>query len=155
MPTAAPGTRLAVRAVILDSAGRLLLVNAYRGRRDLWCAPGGGVEAHHSLPDNLHREVMEETGLDVIVGAPCLVNEFHDPRGSFHQIEIYFRCVLAGDPAGALPADWSDPEGVVSWRVWVGRDQISAFRVKPDGLVAAAWGRPGEVLYDPLEQIIG
>ncbi|MEH6653800.1 MAG: NUDIX hydrolase, partial [Loktanella salsilacus] len=28
---------------------RLLLVNAYAGRTDLWCAPGGGVEAHASL----------------------------------------------------------------------------------------------------------
>ena len=58
--------RLAVRAVLLHE-NRLLLVNAYKGRTDLWCAPGGGVEPHASLPDNLRREMMEETGLDVAV----------------------------------------------------------------------------------------
>lgn len=63
--------RTAVRAIILDQ-GRLLLVNAYAGRTDLWCAPGGGVEAHASLPDNLIREAHEETGLSITVGAPAL-----------------------------------------------------------------------------------
>jgi len=47
--------RLAVRAVLLHQ-NRLLLVNAWRGRTDLWCAPGGGVDAHAALsvkPDSL------------------------------------------------------------------------------------------------------
>jgi len=73
--------RLAVRAVLVHE-GRLLLVNAYPdGKSDLMCAPGGGVERGSALPDNLIREVFEETGLQIAVGVPCLVNEFHDPRG--------------------------------------------------------------------------
>src|SRR5690606_16990622 len=60
--------RLAARALIL-SEDRLLVVNAYpAGVSDLWCAPGGGVHAGTSLPDNLAREVEEETGLRVAVG---------------------------------------------------------------------------------------
>ncbi|MEM1021733.1 MAG: NUDIX domain-containing protein, partial [Pseudomonadota bacterium] len=71
--------RLAVRALILHQ-NRLLLVNAWGGGvSDLWTAPGGGVERGASLPENLAREVHEETGLEIDVGAPCLVNEFHDP----------------------------------------------------------------------------
>ena len=63
--------RLAVRAVVVNS-DRLLLVNAYPPRPDetaspLWCAPGGGVEPHASLTENLVREVHEETGLLVSV----------------------------------------------------------------------------------------
>ncbi len=89
--------RLAVRGLILQE-NRLLLVNAYRaGISDLWCLPGGGVEPGSSLPDNLAREVHEETGLRVQVGAPVLVNEFHDPPTGFHQVEVVFRChVTAG-----------------------------------------------------------
>ena len=71
------------------------MVNAYGGgRSDLWCAPGGGAHAGASLPDNLQREVHEETGLTIAVGAPALVNEFHDPKSGFHQVEVFFRCTI-------------------------------------------------------------
>jgi 8-oxo-dGTP diphosphatase len=145
-----PSPRLAVRAVILRD-DRLLLVNAYKGRTHLWCAPGGGVEVHQALPQALSREVREETGLEVAVGDPCLVNEFHDPRGRFHQVDIYFRCTLLG----ALPeGDWVDPEGIVTHRIWVTREEMAGLLVKPDSLAAVAWGDPGAIRYDPLEPIL-
>ncbi|WP_102107306.1 NUDIX domain-containing protein [Oceaniglobus roseus] len=143
--------RLAVRALLLHQ-NRLLLVNAYPGEQsDLWCAPGGGVEPHASLPENLVREIHEETGLTVTVGAPALVNEFHDRSRGFHQVDIYFRCTLA---AGRLDDRWTDPEGVVNRRRWVARDGMAELRHKPDSLAEAAWGPPGTVLYDPLEPLV-
>ncbi|SHI53000.1 NUDIX domain-containing protein [Wenxinia saemankumensis] len=142
--------RLAVRGLLLRD-DRLLVVNAYPGRADLWCAPGGGAEPHASLPDNLRREFHEETGLEVSVGAPCLVNEFHDPDGAFHQVDLYFRVSLvAGDPEG----DWADPEGVVSLRRWASRAELATLRVKPDSLAAVAWRDPDAPAYDPLEPIL-
>ncbi|SLN72249.1 NUDIX domain-containing protein [Roseisalinus antarcticus] len=142
--------RLAVRAVLLRS-DRLLLVNAYRGRQDIWCAPGGGAEPHSPLPENLVREVHEETGLEIAVGRPCLVNEFHDPERDFHQVDIYFRCaLLAGDPDGA----WTDTEGIVTHRRWVTRSEMSALRVKPDMLAEVAWSPDAPTAYDPLEPIL-
>ncbi len=141
--------RMAVRAVILQD-DRLLLVNAWpEGQSDLWCAPGGGVERGQSLPDNLAREVFEETGLRIAVGDPCLVNEFHDPKGSFHQVDLYFRCTII---AGQLDDSWQDPEGIVTRRRWVRRDQMAGLRFKPDSLPDVAWGQG--LLYDPLEPII-
>ena len=141
--------RLAVRALILHQ-DRLLLVNAYPGgRSDLWCAPGGGAEPGQSLPDNLAREVMEETGLTVAVGTPALVNEFHDPASGFHQVDVYFRCTIAG---GSLSPDWTDPEGVVTQRRFFARSDLAAIRFKPDSLPAVAWG--AGILYDPLEPIV-
>lgn len=142
--------RIAVRGILVHE-NRLLLVNAWRGRFDLWCAPGGGVETHSSLPDNLIREFHEETGLDVSVGMPCLVNEFHDPKGSFHQVDVYFRCTLVG---GRIDPDWQDPEGVVTHRRWVSKDELGGMNVKPDSLGAAAWGHHDAIPYDPLEPIL-
>jgi len=142
--------RLAVRGIIMHE-DRLLLVNAWKGRDHLWCAPGGGVEAHSALPDNLIREVMEETGLTITVQEPCLVNEFHDMEHDFHQVDIYFRCTLV---AGALDPDWADPEGIVSHRRWVTRPQMAELTVKPDSLAAVAWRDAGAPAYDPLEPIL-
>lgn len=144
--------RLAARALILHQ-NRLLLVNAFPGGRlGLWCAPGGGCEAGQSLPENLAREVHEETGLTVAVGVPVLVNEFHDPASGFHQIDLFFRCTITG---GRLSADWVDPEGVVTSRRFFTRADLTrgAVRFKPDSLPAAAWGTDA-ALYDPLEVIL-
>ncbi|MCM2562683.1 NUDIX hydrolase [Lutimaribacter sp. EGI FJ00015] len=145
-----PPPRIAVRAVILDQSDRLLLVNAWPdGLSDLWCVPGGGAERGSSLPDNLVREVYEETGLRIAVGAPCLVNEFHDPSGDFHQVDIYFRCSVTG---GQLDETWKDPEGIVTQRRFFTRDEMAGIRFKPDSLPEVAWG--DGLLYDPLEPIL-
>jgi 8-oxo-dGTP pyrophosphatase MutT (NUDIX family) len=142
--------RLAVRALIIRD-NRLLLVNAYPGQQsDLWCAPGGGVERGQSLPDNLIRELHEELGVAITVGAPCLVNEFHDPTRGFHQVDVYFHAQLATD----LPAQWRDTQGVVNRLTWASPDDLTRLRHKPDSLRAAAFGPPGAVLYDPLELIV-
>jgi 8-oxo-dGTP pyrophosphatase MutT (NUDIX family) len=141
--------RLAVRALILHD-DRLLLVNAWKdSRSDLWCAPGGGVEPGQSLPANLIREVHEETGLTIDVGAPALVNEFHDPPSGFHQVEVFFRCRLL---SGTLSDGWQDPERIVTRRRFFAQGEMARIRVKPDSLAAAAWGTG--CAYDPLEPIV-
>ena len=147
--------RLAVRAVLVE-AGRLLLVNAWPGQdSDLWCAPGGGAEPGASLPDNLVREVREETGMRIAVGAPCLVNEFHDPGRGFHQVEVFFRARLAAGAGQAAPPGWRDPEGVVNRMAWVTRDEVARLRLKPDSLPRVAWEAGDGVAYDPLERLQG
>ncbi len=147
--------RLAVRALILNK-DRLLLVNAWPGEQsDLWCAPGGGAEPGTSLPENLIREVAEEVGLQVTVGAPVLVNEFHDPPRGFHQVDVYFRCQVANPH---INPGWRDPEGVVNRHRWVSRTELEGLTVKPDSLAAVAWGDDGgdraTITYDPLELIL-
>ena len=143
--------RLAVRAILVEN-DRLLMVNAWPdGQSPLMCAPGGGVEVGSSLPDNLAREVHEETGLRIDVGAPCLVNEFHDPGSSFHQVDVYFRCTVAhGSPR---PQRWSDIEDIVTERRWLTRAELAQTPHKPDSLADVAFGCDG-VTYDPLEPLV-
>ena len=86
-----------VGAVVMDDAGRLLLVR--RGRepsRGLWSVPGGRVEPGESGPDAVRREVLEETRLDVTVGAP--VGSVRIPAGNGVVYDVTdYRCSLA-DP---------------------------------------------------------
>ena len=142
--------RLAVRAVLVHQ-DRLLLVNAYPdGQSDLMCAPGGGVMPGTSLIENLSREVFEETGLRIIVMAPCLVNEFHDPSTGYHQVDIYFRCQVTG--SASIDPAWTDAENVVTERRWVSAEEMKQVRFKPDSLADVAFATGG-VSYDPLEVI--
>lgn len=143
--------RVAVRAIIVED-GQILMVNAWPDDKSpLMCAPGGGVEVGSSLPDNLAREVFEETGLVVRVGAPCLINEFHDPASGYHQVDLFFRCTVA--PDSARPADWTDPEKIVTQRVWLTRAALAVTPHKPDTLGDVAFGGSG-LSYDPLEVLV-
>jgi ADP-ribose pyrophosphatase YjhB (NUDIX family) len=150
MPPKSP--RIAVRAIILHE-NRLLLVNAWAGQKSpLMCAPGGGANVGTSLPENLTREVYEETGLTVTVGAPALVNEFHSIEHGFHQVEVFFRCTLVGSTE--IAADWKDTEDVVNRHVWVTQDELADVMYKPSSLGAVAFDPEQPLRYDSLEQIV-
>lgn len=150
LPMRPKSPRLAVRAIIVED-GRLLMVNAWHTAKSaLMCAPGGGVEVGSSLPDNLAREVHEETGLTIIVGAPCLVNEYHDAPSQFHQVEVFFRCTIV--PASPRPDTWTDSEAVVTVRRWLNRAELGQTPHKPDSLAAIAFDTDA-VSYDPLEPL--
>jgi ADP-ribose pyrophosphatase YjhB (NUDIX family) len=60
-------TRRAVRAIVLDSDARVVLLRRTRpGREVYWTAPGGTVEPDDaSLEDALRRELAEELGARV------------------------------------------------------------------------------------------
>lgn len=142
--------RLAVRAILVED-GRLLMVNAWHTAKSaLMCAPGGGVEVGSSLPDNLVREVYEETGLTITVAAPCLVNEYHDAASQFHQVEVFFHCSIV--PGTPRPTEWTDSENVVTERAWVTRAELAQVPHKPDSLAQIAFG-DGAISYDPLEPL--
>ncbi len=65
----ARGMTLGVRAVVLDSQNRVLLVeHSYISG---WHLPGGGVETGETFRDALQRELMEE-GRIVLTGEPVL-----------------------------------------------------------------------------------
>lgn len=67
--------------------------------------PGGGVTYRETLADAVTREVREETGLDVRVGRPLLINDTVDPVGTRHVVNITFAADVIG---GSLTDDPDD-----------------------------------------------
>ena len=59
------GKKLGAAAVILDAQGRVLLVKHTYGPVN-WELPGGGAEQGEDIVETALREVLEETGLQVI-----------------------------------------------------------------------------------------
>jgi ADP-ribose pyrophosphatase YjhB (NUDIX family) len=89
---------------VFDGAGRVLLVE--RGRppgAGLWSIPGGRLEPRETLAQAVAREVREETGLIVEVGAlACVVERMGD---DYHFVLLdYFARVTGGTLAAASDA---------------------------------------------------
>lgn len=75
---------------------RLLLVRHQKKDRSYWLIPGGGLEFGESMREAAHRELLEETGLDVKVGAFLLAAESLAPDRTRHVVHIVFRGEVQG-----------------------------------------------------------
>ncbi len=96
----------AVAALVVDAEGRLLLGRrAFEPDLGMWDTIGGFLEEHEDALTALHREVFEETGLEVAVGE--FVGAFSDRYGDGDDVPTVLNLVfearmVTGDPQ---PAD--------------------------------------------------
>lgn len=94
-------------AVIGDGAGRFLIAQRPVDRMlgGLWEFPGGKCEPGETLPDCLTREISEELGLEIAVGAPLLRlrHAYTHFRITLHVFEA---AIISGEPRAIECADW-------------------------------------------------
>jgi ADP-ribose pyrophosphatase YjhB (NUDIX family) len=135
----------AVAALVVDDDGRLLLGRrAFEPDAGLWDTIGGFVDEEEDLLDAVHREVLEETGLEIEVGD--FVGGFSDQYGSADDAPTALNLVFEARAVGgeAQPADdvselaWfsgdalpADDELAFRWigralRQWAGRDDAQS-----------------------------
>ena len=104
-----PRPEVAVGGVCVRD-GRLLLVRRGRGVAvGRWSLPGGRVEPGELLAAAVRRELREETGLDVEVGALCGLAERISDRAHYVILDFWADAsgtAVAGDDAAAVC--WAD-----------------------------------------------
>lgn len=91
-----------VGAIIVDAEGRLFLAKRgpkAKNERGLWEFPGGGVEFGETLKAALAREIAEEYGVTIEVGAMLTVTDHILPEEGQHWVSPSYICrVIAGTP---------------------------------------------------------
>ena len=70
----------AASAVVVDDTDRILLVK--RTDNGLWTIPGGAMEPGETIADCCRREVLEESGIEVVITR--LIGIYSNPR---HVVE--------------------------------------------------------------------
>ena len=113
-----------VGAVVRDDTGRLLLIRrGHEPSRGLWSLPGGRVEPGETLEAAVAREVREETGLEVRVGAA--VGSVLIPAGAV----VYDVTDFAGTPldVAAVPVAGDDADDVA----WVDATALDGLACTP------------------------
>jgi 8-oxo-dGTP diphosphatase len=119
---ASGGVTLAVGAVVLDRAGRVLLVRRGRppGKGD-WTLPGGRVEPGEAPEEAVAREVLEETG--VAARVVCELGVVRIAREGFSYAIHEHLLVPLGEAPDLVPGDdaaearWVTREALAAWGV--------------------------------------
>ena len=65
-----PRPRQAGRAILIDRAGRVLLIKFVLPNMTFWATPGGGIEPGETLLQGARRELKEELGIAVALEGP-------------------------------------------------------------------------------------
>lgn len=112
-------------AACLCEGDRILLVEHLKHGHRHWLLPGGGVEAGETMVEAVHRELLEETGLEVTVGRLLLVCEAIEPQGR-HLINFVF--AASAPPGGQLRVG---RDGVLEDAAWHRRDDLSTMEIHP------------------------
>ena len=100
-------TRVAAYAVIVDAEGRILLTwyNGEGRHQPGWSLPGGGVDFGERLEDAVVREVHEEAGYVVDVGAPLTTQAWGRTEGEarpFMAVKVLFEATIVGGALGTV-----------------------------------------------------
>jgi len=131
---APPEDRVPCVGAVVVHQGRLLVVR--RGNepgKGLWSVPGGRVEPGETLAQACEREVLEETGLEVVAGEVVGRLERPAPGGATYVIDD-LACTVVGGTTLVAGDDADDAR-------WMTRAELDALALTPSLLeLLDSWG---------------
>ncbi len=146
-----------VGAVVIDGSEVLLVRRGHEPLKGEWSLPGGALELGETLQQGVVREVLEETGLEVVPAASSKSStgsrmEEATGRVRYHYVLVDFVCRVAGGTllgaSDAEEARWverDELQGQGEYRVAPFTVQVidKAFQALSDGLPARTRMRAG------------
>ncbi len=144
-----------VGVVVLRGGDVLLVRRGEPPRKDQWSIPGGKQERGETVRDAAHREIREETGVEVaLIGLVDVVDGIRrDDAGAAisHYTLIDFAAEwVSGEPVAgddAAEARWTPLESLDDYRLWSEtRRIIAAAAAMRDGARGRKGGSPGTLL---------
>lgn len=126
--------KLDVRGVVLDAAGRVLLVSE-RLDDGRWTLPGGWVDPGEAPREAVAREVREETGLDVVATRLVALQD-RDRHNTGMGIAACWKAFIACDVVGGALRTSTTETADAGWFPVDGLPPMSTSRVTPDQLRA-------------------
>jgi 8-oxo-dGTP diphosphatase len=81
--------RSRVNGILIEDGLILMIKHLMFDQREFWSVPGGGMKFGSDAEENLKREYLEETGLEVEIDQYLFVHEFLDPP--LHAMEHFFK----------------------------------------------------------------
>jgi len=86
--------RTRVNGVLIQDEKILMIKHKMGENKFLWNVPGGGMKYGSSVAENLKREYLEETGLEIKVGNFLCTYEYLNKP--LHAVELYFEVEAIG-----------------------------------------------------------
>lgn len=123
--------RLGVGAIAVHDGALLLVRRGKQPAYGMWSLPGGHLERDELLAEAVKREMREETGVEVEVGALAGVFEI---VGDAHLVVLDFFVEVRGHPAPSPGGDALDAR-------WVPFDDVERLECTPRFLATMrSWG---------------
>jgi len=115
--------RSRVNGVLIHEDKILMINHRMSDDREFWSVPGGGMIYGQNAKENLEREFLEETGLEIEVGKYLCVHEFLQPP--LHAMEHFFEVKLInGNPELGIDPELSSNEQILMDLRWMSTSEL-------------------------------
>ncbi|WP_200976096.1 NUDIX domain-containing protein [Echinicola sp. 20G] len=119
--------RTRVNGVLIENDKILMIKHQMGLNKSFWNVPGGGMDYNTNATDNLKREFLEETGLEIEVKKFLTVSEFLQPP--LHAIELYFEVSKkSGDLIKGIDPELSENKQLIEEVKFMSIEEISEIK---------------------------